>query len=425
MGELTTVTRAYMQNIADAIRQKSGDQSEDKEYENSILNLNATSNDYTDSNGYRYIIDASSVYQTAINRQAYNAFNTTYGDSVTGDVAWHPASGVPQWLSIQFEKSVMIKSFVVKNRTGDIEHPTAFTLQGSDDGETWEDIQFYTWSATGNGLTLNCEVDDPQSFIYYRLYCTAVTSSPYAVIAQWRFTNVYVTGSGEKQTYYPSQMAQAILSIPTGGGHDTVPLFSQEDWDALTETQKKTYALVAIQQADTGYSRGILVNGADYEPYTWSDYLTTYIDLGVNINASYTVECLFYANGYQNDGHIIGNMTRSLGDGFHLTTYSNRWYASNGSGEVNFAADGENYPLYGKEIVYRLEPDGKVYLNGTYVTTSTMGTLGTRYALNTRGGSISTSGLYKYNYFKIWDENDILIHDFRFLMDGTLVDIVN
>ena len=63
--------------------------------------------------------------------------------------------------------------------------------------------------------------------------------------------------------YLPSEMAEAILSIPTSSGDIT--LMSRAQWDALTTEQKQSYGLVAIRDTETGFMQGVLVNGAEYE----------------------------------------------------------------------------------------------------------------------------------------------------------------
>lgn len=54
-----------------------------------------------------------------------------------------------------------------------------------------------------------------------------------------------------------------VVNVSGGGGGD-IPLLSESQWNALTTQQKRSYGLVAIQDAITGYIRGKLVNGADY-----------------------------------------------------------------------------------------------------------------------------------------------------------------
>ena len=49
-----------------------------------------------------------------------------------------------------------------------------------------------------------------------------------------------------------------------GGGGSGIPLLSRADWNALSTAQKQAYGLVAVQDANSGYDRGELYNGAEY-----------------------------------------------------------------------------------------------------------------------------------------------------------------
>ena len=55
-------------------------------------------------------------------------------------------------------------------------------------------------------------------------------------------------------------LSMMIESEGSGG----VELISKSTWDSMTTAQKQAKGLVAIQKANSGYSRGDLVNGADY-----------------------------------------------------------------------------------------------------------------------------------------------------------------
>lgn len=57
------------------------------------------------------------------------------------------------------------------------------------------------------------------------------------------------------------------MALCSGGSSGDIPLLSVSEWNNLTEAQKKSYDLVAIQNADDGYYRGMLVYGASYIPY--------------------------------------------------------------------------------------------------------------------------------------------------------------
>lgn len=53
------------------------------------------------------------------------------------------------------------------------------------------------------------------------------------------------------------------IMMKSGGGAEII---TRSDWNALTTAQKQAKSLVAIQDASTGFNRGVLVNGADYIP---------------------------------------------------------------------------------------------------------------------------------------------------------------
>lgn len=57
--------------------------------------------------------------------------------------------------------------------------------------------------------------------------------------------------------------AEAVVAV-SGGGGGGVELMLRSAWNALTTAQKQAKGLVAIQDFSTGFERGVLVNGADY-----------------------------------------------------------------------------------------------------------------------------------------------------------------
>lgn len=69
----------------------------------------------------------------------------------------------------------------------------------------------------------------------------------------------------ENDTYTaPSGTAYSpvTVNVPPSG----VEIIDETDWDNMTTAQKQAKGVVAIRQFNSGYDRGILVNGADYPP---------------------------------------------------------------------------------------------------------------------------------------------------------------
>lgn len=150
--------------------------------------------------------------------------------------------------------------------------------------------------------------------------------------------------------------------------------------------------------------------GSGFIADTYSQFLNAVFDTGVSINSDYRIEVAFYANAYVNDGHIVGQSYSGAGSAFHLTTYNNKWFIG-GTYETSFSATND-YPVSGEDIVYSAKT-GEVTMNGIVATTifTMPNQTSYTYKLNTRGGSVSTSGKYKYKYVKVFDANeDLLCH---------------
>ena len=60
-----------------------------------------------------------------------------------------------------------------------------------------------------------------------------------------------------------------ILHLPQNLTETGLEIIQQDDWDNMTRTQKKSYGLIGIQTADSGYHRGEIVYGADYSDYAY------------------------------------------------------------------------------------------------------------------------------------------------------------
>lgn len=106
-----------------------------------------------------------------------------------------------------------------------------------------------TKSITANG-TYNASADNVDG------YSQVSVNVPSATLGTKSITEngTYNASSDNLDGY-----SQVVVDIATG-----VPLMSRSDWNNLTEAQKQSYGLVAIQDASSGYLRGELVYGADY-----------------------------------------------------------------------------------------------------------------------------------------------------------------
>lgn len=138
--------------------------------------------------GGTYRASASSVYNT--DTQPFKPFR---GINAMSNDCWHASStAVPQWLQIEFPKKACLREFTMANRAGYLESPSKFKLQGSNNGETWDDLtdilDFAPYGAVGYVKTY--PVDNDTYYNFYRWYVTA--SNSYCVISWIRFDEIDV-----------------------------------------------------------------------------------------------------------------------------------------------------------------------------------------------------------------------------------------
>lgn len=67
-----------------------------------------------------------------------------------------------------------------------------------------------------------------------------------------------------------------MLGGSGGGGGGDVQLLTREQWNSYTVAQKRSYGLIAIQDAYSGYQRGRLVYGEEYNPVTPAEMVPTH-----------------------------------------------------------------------------------------------------------------------------------------------------
>lgn len=192
-------------------------------------------------------------------------------------------------------------------------------------------------------------------------------------------------------TYDTTLKNQVTVNV-SGGGGDVV-LMSEDDWEALTTAQKQSYGLVAIQMLNSGYIRGELINGADYIPIDFYDYIlfnSASMDLPFTLNSDYKITVEFNEMAYRNDEHIIGNTQSSVY--IHLTPYNNRWFTSIGTSETSFGGY-----QFNEKHTFVSNVNGKNTMDGVEVTNYTPYTnYNIRYTIGSRPGGTYQGRIYSY-----------------------------
>ena len=66
----------------------------------------------------------------------------------------------------------------MKNRADYVESPRDVIFQGSNDGSTWTDIVSFVFSSSQQpGVVKTVQINNPQSYQYYRWYYTSVNAN--------------------------------------------------------------------------------------------------------------------------------------------------------------------------------------------------------------------------------------------------------
>ena len=117
--------------------------------------------------------------------------------------------------------------------------------------------------------------------------------------------------------------APVVVNVPSGGG---ATLMTRAEWNALTTAQKKSYQYVGVIDSSSGFSRGSLVYGADFEdvtlPYSDSSkiicsaFIGNYLQSGSSWgegNNPITLENGMHSYDDANNAVLINNTTTKCG----------------------------------------------------------------------------------------------------------------
>ena len=175
-----------------------------------------------------YTVSGSSLYNTSYDY--YKPFMENNNCGIYD--AWHPTSGAPQWLMLELPEAKSVANFTMYNRVNYIECPGQITFQGSNDGELWDDLITFIFSASATTNVSHTE-SLPQGTAYskYRWYIDTVNAS-YGVIFK-------ITMQFYKENIYEE-------FVPAS---NSITVMTQDEFDITTD--KTTLGIVGI--CNSGY----------------------------------------------------------------------------------------------------------------------------------------------------------------------------
>lgn len=145
-------------------------------------------------------VTASSVYSSSY--AAYKAFDKTYANQY----GWASAYGeADEWIQIRLDVALRNISVTIINRTFEyVNGPQSGTIQGSNDGETWEDIAAFegrNGDTSGYKSVHECSNSD-MAYSYVRINCRREGGTMIAI------GEIYIEGEEDSAT---SVLGEAVL----------------------------------------------------------------------------------------------------------------------------------------------------------------------------------------------------------------------
>lgn len=119
---------------------------------------------------------------------------------------WATTYNLPQWIQYKFTSPVCITRIITVNRNedaGSVHNNRAvsnFTLQGSNDGSNWTNIQNCTIASSASHYKETIDIQNQNEYLYYRLYVTnnfnnaTGTGCGFAEVEMYKTVNVYEYG---------------------------------------------------------------------------------------------------------------------------------------------------------------------------------------------------------------------------------------
>ena len=163
--------------------------------------------------------------------KAFNRTNVNEGDS------WLPSSSEPPvWLRYQFPSATTVGSYRVTTRNYPAAYPTAWKLQGSNNGTDWTDLHEVTDSglSSGDQTTAELTITSPGSYTHYRLYITARSSSADMGIGK---LSLYAA-PGDLEVVSTNVTGQTVESVTmtalVKGGSWTFEIDAGSGWEEMT-----------------------------------------------------------------------------------------------------------------------------------------------------------------------------------------------
>lgn len=217
-----------------------------------------------------YSADAAPYY-------AFDGKDSTFWLSNEGNAPW--------WLRISLPKATEVRKYSIKNRADNyVSMPTSWKFQGSNDGNTWVDIESRTNSSNTPGLVLEFTLSTPVTYPHYRLLISTAAQNNVASISEFKLfgmaTERFILGSENKYFYVDGSKTLQEITDPITA--DVINTLGNTSID-LTNGQQNTLGAGFKVISNVGFSVTTLLS--PYAQIAIPNALTPTINWG-GINSS-------------------------------------------------------------------------------------------------------------------------------------------
>ena len=137
--------------------------------------------------------DGKIIHSGSYNMSVYPPYKAFNGTNKDDSDCWVTPNNttIGNYLGYNFGKPTIVKKIFFANRISDntegVRAITSFTLQGSDNLSTWNNIQAFSIASKISGATQEFEVTNWQTYNAFRIYITGTATSVHCAVGQLQF----------------------------------------------------------------------------------------------------------------------------------------------------------------------------------------------------------------------------------------------
>ena len=203
------------------------------------------------------VASASSVYNNLADRQPWQSFKN---NNTSASQLWTANTNTDSWIQYKFQQKTVLKKLMLRAST----RCYHFTVRGSNDGTTFEDILTGTCQNSGADATFvenYFDVPDNSGYEYIRIFISDVYSGSYINVQQ-----IYMWGENYSEYDWDTDTPRHYLYDHGVEPNETLTSAFTETSRTVYAPEKESYQLF-FDKAGSNADRIIGITGFDFSSY--------------------------------------------------------------------------------------------------------------------------------------------------------------